>query len=123
MSLFNMIRNTIPRRYLVIAIYVVLVAILFEVIGIATARADGFGIPRLEDSPYTIDNSQYNMKNSPYAIENSQYHPNNSKYGGGSNKIRNNTGEVIGYSVEREDGGVNFFGYGDEGRIGYQPAP
>jgi hypothetical protein len=118
-----MIRNTIPRRYLVIAIYVVLVAILFEVIGIATARADGFGIPRLEDSPYTIDNSQYNMKNSPYAIENSQYHPNNSKYGGGSNKIRNNTGEVIGYSVEREDGGVNFFGYGDEGRIGYQPAP
>jgi hypothetical protein len=123
MSLFNIIRNAVPRRYLVIAIYVVLVAILFEVIGIATARADGFGIPRLEDSPYTIENSEHALQNSPYLMKNSQYHPNNSRYGGGSNKIRDNTGNVIGYSVERDDGGVNYFGYGDEGRIGYQPAP
>ena len=117
------IRRAIPEKYIMYAIYVVLIAIFFTLIPIAAEVKADSSIPRMEDSPYTIENSEYNLNNSPHSIRNSEYNLNNSRYSGGSNKIRDNDGEVIGYSVERDDGGVNYFGYDGEGRIGYSPAP
>jgi hypothetical protein len=75
-----------------------------------------------QSSPYTYnnsansyENSSYNYKNSPHNYENSQYNYNS------NNSIYDNSGNRSGYSVEKQDGGVNHFnnsGY----RYGYEPA-
>ena len=75
-----------------------------------------------QDSPYITKNSPYSIENSPYNPKNSEFHPDNSPFG--KNVIRDSeTGESIGYFVEKPDGGVNFYSYSTEdeegGRIGY----
>ena len=75
-----------------------------------------------ESSPYNYknsannyENSSYNYKNSPNNYENSQFNYNS------NNGIYDNAGNRTGYSVEKQDGGVNL--YNNNGyRYGYKPA-
>jgi hypothetical protein len=79
-------------------------------------------VGRIEDSPYTIENSRHNPNNSQYMYRNSEMHPDNLKYRmDADNIIRDESGDPMGYSVEKEGGGTNFFLYGHGGRFGYKP--
>ena len=75
-----------------------------------------------ESSPYNYknsannyENSSYNYKNSPHNYENSQHNYNS------TNGIYDSAGNRSGYSVEKQDGGRNY--YNNSGyRFGYEPA-
>lgn len=70
-----------------------------------------------QDSPYATKNSPYSIENSPYNPKNSEFHPDNSRFG--DNVIRSSeTGESIGYFVEKPGGGVNFYSYSTEDEEG-----
>ncbi len=67
-----------------------------------------------ENSTNNYENSSSNYKNSPNNYDNS---PN--KYGN-DRIIRDNEGNATGYSVPKDDGGVNFYNSNGD-RTGYLP--
>jgi|TARA_R110000851_G_scaffold30630_5_gene83538 hypothetical protein len=75
-----------------------------------------------EDDPYWLENDAGHMDNDQNAYHNSEYHPDNSRYRtNADNIIRGKDGEPMGYSVEKEGGGTNYFLYDNGGRYGYDP--
>jgi len=75
-----------------------------------------------EDDPHWMDNDAHHPENDQNQWENNEFHPDNSRYRmNADNIIRGEDGEPMGYSVEKEGGGTNYFLYDGGGRYGYQP--
>jgi hypothetical protein len=76
-------------------------------------------VPSIRDDPHYLENDKFHPDNDQNNPRNNEWNPNNSRYSHGSNIIRDEDGEPIGYSVEKDDGGVNYFRYDGGGRYGY----
>ncbi|MSQ68900.1 MAG: hypothetical protein EXR83_12060 [Gammaproteobacteria bacterium] len=90
--------------------------VLFALITSAAAVAGDYNSSpnNYENSPHNFENSSANYNNSPHNFDNS---PN--KYGN-DRLTHDNAGNVTGYAVPKDNGGVNFFDpHGD--RTGYLP--
>lgn len=93
----------------------------FAVAVLLSGNANG-QVGRLEDSPFTFDNSIHNPENSQDMYRNSEMHPDNLRWRmDADNIIRGEDGYPMGYSVPKHNGGTNFFLYDHGGRYGYKP--
>lgn len=77
-------------------------------------------VPSIRDDPNWMENDINHPHNDQNAYLNSEWHPNNNRYRtNADNIIRGEDGKPMGYSVEKENGGTNYFLYDDGGRFGY----
>lgn len=93
------------------------ILVLLAVIVFTTAPT--FAATRWEGSPQNWNNSQNNWENSPNNWKNSPNNWENSPQNfNRSNGVYDNNGNAIGYTVQKESGGANFFS-SRGGRVGY----
>lgn len=85
----------------------------------AASQAVAFG--NFNSSPMNFENSSMNFENSPMNFKNSPMNFQNSRMNSrSSNRIYDQSGNDIGYGVQKSNGGMNFFS-NDGRRMGYKP--
>jgi len=97
----------------------IIAIISLALMGLFASNSIAFG--NFNSSPYNFENSRYNFENSRYNFKNSPMNFKNSRMNSNSrNRIYNESGNDIGYGVQKSNGGMNFFS-NDGQRLGFKP--